>query len=291
MKYELVWVETKDKVELYGLLKESKKKTTLLINVHGTASNFYEEEFMEKFAELLPKRGISVLSANNRGAYVYDAYQKSGAAVEIFEDCLFDIDAWIEFGLSRGYNQFILSGHSLGTEKVVYYMAYGKYKDKVTKILLLAPADSFGSHRMHEGKDNTKIRENVEKLLLESKQLVSSGKEDVFLTRYAYGSHTGIMPKSAESFLNFLGEDSKLKQALPLATKKLENYSKIKIPIFVAISDGDEYTGIPTKEALELMNRENSLTETHMIANTNHDFEGKEKELSRLVRKFLDKKD
>jgi len=287
MQYELVWIETKDKLELYGLLKEAKTKDKILINIHGTAGNFYEEDFIANFAEELPKVGISILSTNNRGAYVYDAYQKSGAATEKFEDCLIDIDTWIEFVLNNGYKGVVLSGHSLGAEKVVYYMTYGKYKNKVKAIILLGPADSYGSHRVLDGKDNTKIRKNVESLLEESKKLIANGKDNIFLNRYAYGSHEGIMPKSADSFVNFLGKGSKVVEALPFHIKRLDNYSKIRVPIIVIIGDQNEYTAIPIKDALELMKKENKLTQTVQLKNCNHDFEGKEEELAEIIKEFL----
>ena|SRR3989338_3438709 len=172
MEYELVWTKTKDDLELYGLLKESALHKRILINVHGTASNFYEEDFIANFAKELPKIGISVLSTNNRGAYGLEVYQNSGAAIEKFEDCLLDIDAWIEFSIKRGCKEIILSGHSLGTEKVVYYMANGKYRSKVIAVILLAPADSYGSHRFHEGKPNVEAKKRVDVLLKEAERLI-----------------------------------------------------------------------------------------------------------------------
>ncbi len=260
---------------------------TVFINVHGTASNFYEEYFIEVFANAFLEKNVSILSTNNRGAGVYDAYQESGAAVEKFEDCLTDIDAWIEFATGQGYKKIILSGHSLGTEKVVYYMNHGKHADKITFIVLLAPSDSYGSHRVLDGKINPRSV-HVEKLLKESGGLIEHGHGDTFLPRDAYGSHDGIMPKSAESFVNFLGPESKLLDALPFATGKLSAYAKINVPILVVIGDGEEYTAIPIKNALELMRRENKNTETHQIKNCDHDFQEKEIILADIVLKFIE---
>src|SRR3989344_3986416 len=260
MQYEFVWITTKDDLDLYGMMTPEKNKR-VLINIHGTASNFYEEDFIDNFAKELPKIGVSLLTVNNRGAYVMESYQNSGAAVEKFEDCIIDIDEWIEFALKKGFKEIILSGHSLGTEKVVYYMENGKYADRVVGIVLLAPADSYGSHRLHGGKLNIETKKRVDLLLKESDRLIKEGKGDTLLTRYAYGSHTGIMPKTAESFINFLGPKSKLIEGLPFVTGKLDNYSKIRCPILVIIGDGNEYTGISIKDTLKLMQKENKLTE------------------------------
>lgn len=287
MKYPIIKVRTKDKLELYGLFLEAPKSKTVLINIHGTASNFYEEDFIKVLAEKLVTKNISLLSTNNRGTSVYDPYQVSGAAVEKFEDCLKDIDAWIELVLKQGYKKIILSGHSLGTEKVVYYMSHGKYKDKVSAIILLAPADSFGSHRLHEGKPNTKTTRRVDILLKKAEKLIQAGQGDKFLPRDAYGSHEGIMPKSAASFVNFLGKNSKLTAALSFHKNKLTAYSKITTPILAVIGDQSEYTAIPTAEALKLLERENKNTETYLFKNCDHDFQGQEAELAKTVIKFL----
>ena len=286
MKYPIVQVRTRDGLWLYGLHLHADESNTVFINIHGTASNFYEEYFIEIFANTFLKEGVSILSTNNRGAGVYDAYQKSGAAVEKFEDCLTDIDAWIGFAIGEGYKKIILSGHSLGTEKAVYYMSNGKYVDKVTSVVLLAPSDSYGSHRMLNGERNPRFA-HVEKLLKESENLIAQDRGDTFLPRDAYGSHDGIMPKSAESFADFLGSQSKLLGALPFATGKLSEYAKINVPILVVIGDQEEYTAISIKDALELMEKENKNTEVHQIKNCDHDFQEKEKELTDIVLSFI----
>ena len=286
MRYPIVQVKTRDDLWLYGLYLRADKNDTVFINIHGTASNFYEEYFIEIFANTFLKEGVSILSTNNRGAGVYDAYQKSGAAVEKFEDCLIDIDAWIEFAIGEGYKKIILSGHSLGTEKTVYYMSNGKYANKVTSVILLSPADSYGSHQMLDGETNPRLV-RVEELLKEAQSLVEQDHGDMFLQRDAYGSREGIMPKSAESFMDFLGPKSKLLDALPFAAGRLGAYGKIKLPILVVIGDQKEYTAIPIKNALELMAKENKNTEVHQMKNCGHDFQEKEKELADIVLKFI----
>lgn len=286
MDYPIVQVKTKDNLWLHGIYLTASEKNTIFINIHGTASNFYEEDFIKVFADMFLKEEIAVLSTNNRGTGVYDAYQKSGVAVEKFEDCLIDIDTWIEFAIEQGYKKIILSGHSLGTEKVVYYMNNGNHADKINSIVILAPSDSFGSHRMLNGEVNERNIE-VDLLLKQSKDLIDKGEGDEFLPRDSYGSRNGIMPKSAKSFMNFLGPASKLLEALPFREEKLEYYSKIEIPILVVIGDQEEYTAIPITEALDLMKRENKNTRTFQIRDCDHDFQGKEKELADIILKFI----
>lgn len=286
MEYEIVWVETPDELTLYGALAGQKTDRAVLINIHGTASNFYDEDFIPAIAKELQNIGISLLSTNNRGAYVLEAYQKSGAAVEHFEDCVIDIDLWVEFALKRGYKKIFLSGHSLGTEKVIYYMNKGKHRDKVAAVILLAPADSYGSE-IGFLKDHPGL---MEKLLAEAESLMKEGKGHFFLTTH-WLSHADALPKTADSYLNFFKNDlTAVAQSLPLRNgQDLAMYRKIEVPILVVIGDNDEYeyTIIPIKEALDLMRKENPMTEAHQLANCNHDFEGKEEELATLTRGFI----
>lgn len=289
MSYPIVHVKTKDDKTLFGLFLESSQTKTIFIHTHGTASNFYEEYFVELLSKKMVEKGISFLSANNRGATVYDAYEKTGTAVELFTDCVKDLDVWIEFAIERGYNKIILSGHSLGTEKVVYYTGFGAYANKISAVILFAPADSLGSHYLQDGEPNTKTAQRVERMLKMAEDLISEGKKDEFLPRDAYGSHDGISPKSAESFIDFLGSESKLIYGLPYHKKKLETFAKITVPIFVLIGDQYEFTALPIEEALKLMESENPNTETALLKNANHDFEGKEIELVELVDDFIAK--
>jgi len=284
MKYPIVRVTTKDKLILHWLIIEGKGSNKIVINIHGSASNFYEEPFFENMAVTFPKNGFSWLSINTRGNSVLThTWQKTGSAVEKFEDCLLDIDTWIEFVINKGYSTIILQGHSLGTEKIVYYMNKWKYKAKITWVVLLGFSDSFGCTHKFMNKTNSK-----KELFNESKNLIKEGKWEQFLTTQWY-SHAWILPKSAESFINQFSENSELAKAFPFRLKRLDFYSKIKVPILAIISDNDnaEYTTIPIKEAAELLKKNNNKTNTVIIPKTNHDFEDKEEELTNIIRDFL----
>lgn len=282
MQNIIVEIETSDNLPLYGLYNKVDKSKTILINVHGTASNFYENYFMNPLSKHLENIGISTLSTNNRGASVMQVWPHAGAAIEHFEDCVLDIDAWIDYVLSQGYKNIILQGHSLGTEKVVYYMNKGKNSKRVNAIILLAPADSYGY--------TTELcldKKQLSELLEEAKNLVSKGDKEIFL-RKKWLCHGNILPKGADSFLNFFSPNSELSKAFPLRQgKNLTLYQNIKVPIFVAIGDEEEYTVISVKETLEVLKKENNLAECIQLKNCSHDFENKEEELSKIIVGFL----
>lgn len=285
MNYPIVQVTSRHNHFLHGLFIEAENPKAVFLFVHGTASNFYEEDFIEVMTKAFLPKGISMLSTNNRGAGVYDAYTGFGAATEMFEDCVEDIDAWIAFAVQRGYSNVILAGHSLGTEKVVYYMNHGKHTKHVTSVVLLAPADSNWYQRADKGQVvDSAWNERTDRIVDQAEKMIAAGKGDAFLPRDAYA---GIMPKTAASMINFLGQGQAIRHGLPFHVKTLSDYAKIRVPILVVIGDQHEYTVLPISEALALMVKENPRTETHVLKNSDHDFTGREDELTALVLEFM----
>lgn len=90
MDFPIVEAETKRHFVLHGMLLDGHSKS-ILIFVHGTASNFYENYFMKSISDSLTRKKISVLLTNNSGSEVLKAYPPTGAAMENFEDCVADI--------------------------------------------------------------------------------------------------------------------------------------------------------------------------------------------------------
>lgn len=145
MNYPIVKVTTNDGYLLHGLFFEPETKNKLVvIHIHGSAGNFYFNDFYPYLAKLSNDLNIAFLATNNRGSEVYNIEKGSkyaGAAIEIFEECLLDIDAWIEFAITKGYKKIILEGHSFGTNKIQYYALNGKYRSQVKALILLGFTD------------------------------------------------------------------------------------------------------------------------------------------------------
>jgi len=289
MKSPFAHVITADKLDLYGILISTPKKDTVIINIHGTADNFYDNDFIWQIAETVKSLNISVLSVNNRGSYNLEFYdygpgarRNSGASVEIFEKSILDIDAWIKLALLLGYKKVILEGHSLGTEKVVYYMNKGKYRNKVKAAILLGFSDSYGYHFQQF---NKKVKDS---LLNEARVLISNNKKEQFLTK-PWLSHAGVLPQSAESYLNFFSEGSELSKAFPIRNgSNLTMFKKIKVPILGVIGDQEEYTVIPIEDAITILETENKMAKIYQIKSSDHNFSGQEKKLANVIKKFIE---
>jgi len=280
MAYPIVEVETVDKLSLFGLLSEPSGSKTLYLNIHGSGSSFFCEVFQQVFYDELPKLGIDVLFTNNRGSYSLDSWQDAGSALEIFEESLLDIDAWIEWAVEQGYTKIILSGHSHGTEKVVYYMNNGKYKDKVTALVLMGFCDSVGTQQKFE-------KTITVNLMAEAKEKVASGKGYEILTGHRR-ANCGELPISASSYINYFSKDSELSKTTPFRNASpLPMIRNINVPVLATIGDHEEYTIIPITEAMTLLEKENKNIKAHQIIGSNHVYKGYQQDLINLVKQFL----
>jgi len=289
MTYPIDKVTTKDNIDLHGLYLPGKGKKTVLIHVHGSAGNFYENPFIQTIYECFEKEGIGFLSTNNRGTGVYNieaGTKYRGAAIEIFEECLLDIDAWIEFALSRGYKNIILQGHSFGTNKVQYYALNGKYISKIKALILLGFTDSYGTQLKYL--ENTDLKN--EDYLKEANKLVAQNKPLQLLSNLY--TNCGELPQTAQSYLNFMSKGSVLSEVLPLRKgRDLVNFQKINIPILGILGDQNEYTVIPIKDAMKLLESENKNCKCFQLINSPHNYIGKEEELINLLLDFIRKHD
>lgn len=143
---KLIQISTSDGLYLHGFYAPTEDKKVVLLHIHGFEGNFYENSFVYALEEDLEKNNIAFLTVNTRGNNknsdfntVDGGYKTIGAWNELLEEAHLDISAWIKFLIDEGYQKIVLQGHSLGTLKVIRYLFEGEYKDKVSKLILLAP--------------------------------------------------------------------------------------------------------------------------------------------------------
>lgn len=143
---KILQILTTDGLYLHGFYAPTEDKKVALLHIHGFEGNFYENNFVYSLIENLSQNNIAFLTVNTRGNNkisdfntLSGAYKTIGAWNELLEEAHLDISAWLKFLLDEGYQEIILQGHSLGTIKVIRYLFEGEYKDKINKLILLAP--------------------------------------------------------------------------------------------------------------------------------------------------------
>ncbi len=180
MHLQLVQTTTPDGLRLWGALTQSALTPAdrLVICLHGVASNFYASTLMQSLSTALEQKGLDVLRVNTRGHDNIctigsdDGARRLGAAFEIVDDCRHDIAGWVKLASSRGYQDVILLGHSLGALKVIYSQAHEPL-DQVSAIVAISPP-RLSCQAFMEAETSSLFLESLER----ARQRVDQGQDD-----------------------------------------------------------------------------------------------------------------
>lgn len=172
MRYRLD-VATKRGVVLNGVLfrpEEERKADTVMIAITGIHGNFYSNPFYYNIGDTLNAGGIDFIYAQTNDAFSRirtinvntGKEELIGSWNERFSYTDEDIDAYLTFAERAGYEHIILAGHSLGVNKVIYYLSRNQDL-RVEHFFFLSPANI--EHMMSGVTEWEKeaIREQVER--------------------------------------------------------------------------------------------------------------------------------
>ena len=144
-------VPTKRGVVLNGVLFRSQKERTsdtVMIAITGIHGNFYSNPFYYNIGDTLNGGDIDFIYAQTNNAFSEiptvnirtGKKETIGSWNERFSYTDDDLDAYITFAQQEGYKHIILGGHSLGANKVIYYLSRNHDK-RVEHFFLLSPAN------------------------------------------------------------------------------------------------------------------------------------------------------
>lgn len=143
-------VATKRGTVLNGVIFDSEKKSdTVVIAITGIHGNFYSNPFYYNIGETLSTNGIDFVYAQTNDAFgqieTYNAKTGEkeiiGSWNERFEYTDEDIEAYLKFAENSGYKHIILAGHSLGANKVIYYLSRHHDTKNPEHFIFLSPAN------------------------------------------------------------------------------------------------------------------------------------------------------
>ena len=286
-KNKLLRVSTADGLYLHGYYVPAEDKKAAVLNIHGMNGNFYEVNYVYILADELEKNGIGFLTVNTRGNgkdtdfdTVDEKIVRIGSRYELLEDAHLDITSWLKFLINEGYKEIILTGHSAGTIKVVRYLFEGELKDKVNKLILLAPIDALGARI-------AKRRNNIFDFLKKAKEKVGEGKGDSLVT--SEFDHDVL---SYKTFISWYRQED-LGRMFEFCSK---NYNfpvlrKIKIPTKVIVGSKDEYFHPRNpkylEEAMEILLKNIPNSTGKIIDKAGHCFVSHEAEMAREICQFI----
>ena len=144
-------VPTKRGVVLNGVLfrgQREKSTNTVMIAITGIHGNFYSNPFYYNIGDTLNTGDIDFIYAQTNDAFgqIETINVKTGKKEligswnERFSYTDEDIEAYLSFAEHEGYERIILAGHSLGANKVLYYLSR-KHDPRVDHFFLLSPAN------------------------------------------------------------------------------------------------------------------------------------------------------
>ena len=144
-------VPTKRGVVLNGVLFRNRKERTsdtVMIAITGIHGNFYSNPFYYNIGDTLNGGDIDFIYAQTNNAFSEiptvnirtGKKETIGSWNERFSYTDDDLDAYITFAQQEGYKHIILGGHSLGANKVIYYLSRNHDK-RVEHFFLLSPAN------------------------------------------------------------------------------------------------------------------------------------------------------
>ena len=143
-----IGVQTKRGVILNGVLFDTPGADTVVINITGIHGNFYSNPFYYNFGDTLNANGIDFIYAQTNDAFgqiktinmITGKTEIIGSWNERFAYTDEDIEAYLDYAERAGYRRIILAGHSLGANKVIYYLSR-HHKERIAHFILLSPAN------------------------------------------------------------------------------------------------------------------------------------------------------
>lgn len=168
---------------------------TVVIVVPGGTGGIGGPHDYTPLAEKLTVRGYALLLANMRTAGAH------GWLFGRFEDSEADVAAAIEFAKSRGLDQIVLFGMSLGGPRIMYY--WSRTKDPAVKAMGFLASVTSPYLEVQVRFDEAK-RAAFDAFLQEARQLVKAGKGRQTIT-FADWFPGVSFTLSAASYLSFFG--------------------------------------------------------------------------------------
>lgn len=285
---KIVSAKSTDGIQYRGLLTEASNPKGIIIHIHGMSGTPIQETYYQSMHKEYPNNGWSFLAGEHRGTDSVKQFDSDegvkiiGNTYEIFEDCIYDIQGWIDFAKKLGYKRIWLQSHSLGTSKTAYYINQVHPND-IEGLILLSPSDMIGL--VH---DPIGLKDH-QKLLPQALKNMKEARPKQILEGILWDS----MVLSAESYLSFFGDNAK-DAIFNYGNSNLgwEVVKSINIPVLAITGTKDDGI-VPVMEAYSAMNLlESQLAnsprkKTIVYENAEHSFEGFEDNIVNDVIDFI----
>lgn len=171
-------------------------------------------------------------------------------------------------------------GHSLGCNKVIYYLSQNS-DDDIAGVILASPPDMVGLVELE------RYQPDHHKLLKQAHELIEAGKPREILD----GKIWDWFILSAQTYVS-LFEESGAADNLPVLRnpETFEQLASIKQPILGIMGEHDDIEIRNLKDDIELIKSKATGTSDFQIAfiqGANHDYQNREDELSAVIARWV----
>jgi pimeloyl-ACP methyl ester carboxylesterase len=284
---QLAEIHTPKKFILNGIWYGPKRAQCVFIYVHGLGGNMLNS-VARSLAPELTDQNCAYLSFNNRGyGTVSKAYKNkpktkkgyesvlAGAAHEVFEECVDDIEGAVQYARAHGAKQVFLIGHSTGCQKSIYW-AHKKGKG-VDGIVLLAPVSDYPAMKKIAGAPALKRAGSA------AQKLVAKKKKHALLP-------LSIWPElvDAQRFLSlYSGKGNEEIFTYWAPEQKPKTLRSIEIPILAIVAENDEYNDRPAGEIAAWLLEHLYTGEVMVVPKALHSFHGTFNVIGAAIDRFM----
>lgn len=267
VRTELLELKTADGLRLHGVLREPhpNRADAAIVMVHGYGGNFYSG-IMSLLPGVLSERGYTTLALNMRD-------HDLGPKKNLFEENLSDIAAAVDELARRGYEYLFLYGHSMGTNRVLFYLAETQ-DSRINGIILSAPPGNLFQW-------NVRIfgREAATEVLDRAQELKGAGKGDTWML-----IDLGPLGKAlytANHVVSLRGPETR--------SDPFINITRLSKPVLVVHGLADRLADPQVADQLKNNAATGSSVTLRKIAGADHRFRNHEKELEEIITQWLGK--
>ena len=264
---ELVQLTTSDGIKLTGVLRRpsSSLKQAGVVLIHGYSGNFYSS-IMGFLPQALTDHGFCTLAINMRD---HDRVPKKN----LFEDNRHDIAAAVNEMERRGYNPIFLYGHSMGTNRVLYYQVATE-DPRIAGMILTGPPGN-----LYEWNVRIFGQDAAAQLLRRAQELKAGGKGDEWML-----IDLGPLGKSlytANHLVSLRGPQT--------FSDPFKNMARVSIPVLIVHGLADRLAEPVVADRLSSHAGAGIKVKIVKIAGAGHGFRGHQQELADTTYNWLHK--
>ena len=131
---EIIRVNTPRGLELKGAMWGDNTMNTVVIIMSGICSNVFQNDLLPATGELLSANNIACIAGHAMDAFSMIAYSDLKNHTQLYTGVVFDdfslvfedVESYVKYAKELGFKNIILAGHSLGSNKIINYLAVEK---------------------------------------------------------------------------------------------------------------------------------------------------------------------